>query len=590
MLRFPRALWLALLAATVLALPSLAAYHYCDDQLFIVRLEGILPAVKNGPFSLYAFAGDAPAAGPFWWASPDLRMAFMRPLSSALFAVDHAVWGRAPLPYHLHSVAWFVAAVALAAALYRKLLGAREGALAALLFAVTPLHVMAAYWPAARHVAMAGVLGFAALFVHLRARERGRVPYGGAILAALAMLSSEAGLGVLGYVFAYELLGRQSPWRGRASIDPERGAEPLLAGRVAALAPYAVVAVAYLVAYRTLGFGVRGSGNYADPLRDPLAFVLNLPKHLGPLTCAAFYGVPSEASVAFPAMVLPAVCVGLLTLVAFVFLLRRALHVMSEPEARTIRWLLLGALLAAVPGMGGIVGDRVLFLPSLGLSASFAVVILNAARGATTATRPAHRPLGARALVALLVVFQAGLAPLSFLGQGMAFARSSRAAIDIVGHAEIPHRPGLRVFGVGISDPLIGMYLQPALVLSGSPAVDVTMLSVSLHDHVVRRTDDTTLEIEVNDGTLLENGFETVVRPTTSPFRAGDVVTLSGFTVRILDAVLGRPRRFAVTFDRSLSDPTLVLVLWQDGALRRLVPPAIGGSLTVRHEKGPSGF
>ena len=40
MLRFPRALWLAVLFATALALPSLFADFYCDDQGMVLRLEG----------------------------------------------------------------------------------------------------------------------------------------------------------------------------------------------------------------------------------------------------------------------------------------------------------------------------------------------------------------------------------------------------------------------------------------------------------------------------------------------------------------------------------------------------------------------
>ncbi len=570
-LRFPRALWLSSALALLLAAPSVAAAFYCDDALFVARLEGALPSPRPGPLSLYTLAVGGPEnLSPFWWASPALRISFLRPLASALLSLDHALFGRLAAPYHVHSLVWFTAAVALAAVVYRKLLSERTGALAALLFAVSPLHAMVANWPAARHVAVAGALGFLALLLHVRARAASRAPVAAVAVLLVALATSEAALGVFGYLLTYELFGRDDTRRDKAR----------------SLAPYAVVGGAYLVVYRALGAGVRASGDYADPLASPWAFLRNVPRHLGPLASSTFFGVPSESSVAFPALVLPMILVGSAAALAFGLLLGRALSLAAEGDRRAIRWLLPGALLAILPGLAGIVGDRALVLPSLGLSAAIAVAIANGARRDTEGRRPVIARLGTAALVALQLV----LAPLSFVAQTASFVTSSRAAAAVVARADFLRDPSAEVFGIGIADPLIGMYLQPALVVAGGPALEVTMLTASLHDHVVRRRDDRTLEITIVGGSLLESGFETVVRPRSEPFRVDDAVALGRATIRVLDEVRGSPTRFAVMFDRSASDPSLVLIVWSHGALMRLAPPEVGESITLRHEKGPVGF
>ena len=112
MLRFPRALALAVALAVLLATPTLFAPLYADDIVFVGRLEGSIPAVRPGIFALYTFADPAFAESPvkdaIWWAVPEVKLSFFRPLASALFAADHALAGRAAWPYHVHTLVWFL--------------------------------------------------------------------------------------------------------------------------------------------------------------------------------------------------------------------------------------------------------------------------------------------------------------------------------------------------------------------------------------------------------------------------------------------------------------------------------------------------
>jgi hypothetical protein len=118
----------------------------------------------------------------------------------------------------------------------------------------------------------------------------------------------------------------------------------------------------------------------------------------------------------------------------------------------------------------------------------------------------------------------------------------------------------------------------------------VNLLSMSSHDHRVKRTDDRTLEIAIVGGTMLEDAFENVVRSRDAPLRTGDVVPLGEWSVRVLEDVEGRPTRFSVTFDRSVDDPSIALIVWQDGQIRALPPPSVGSEVLVKHQSGPMGI
>ena len=566
--RLFRSPFLAPALALLVALPSLATLLYCDDVLMVARLEGLVAAPRAGAFWLYTF-GDAEGAffraNPlFWWTDPALRISFFRPLASALFALDHALFGRASVGYHAHSIAWAVVAAALAGSLYRRVLGSRA-ALAAVLFAVTPLHWMAVAWPSARHVLLAAAFGFAGLHAHLSARGRGRLVAPGALaFFGAGLLASEATLGALGYVVAYELLGASDARKTR----------------VRTLMPYVVLVAAYLLLYRALGHGAHASGAYVDPIGEPGAFVRGIPARFGALACAALLAVPSELSVLFPSAITPMLAVGVAALVVFGLAFRRAARALPAEEARAARWLALGALLAVVPALGGITGDRILFVPGLGISAAIAVV----ARGGAGA-------LSARAVAVVLLGLHGALGPLMSFAQAASFAKASRAATDAVAHAEIPRGPGVKVAPVAIADPSLGMYLEPAMALAGFPEPHAHPLSVSVHDHVLRRVDDTTLDVELLGGTLIDMPFEASVRaPDRAPLREGDVLETAGWKVRVVASRDGRPTRFRVTFDRPLDDPTLALVTWKGGGIRRVTVPPVGTDLVLHHESGTSGF
>jgi hypothetical protein len=584
-LRFPRAYWIAAFLAIALAAPSVSADFFADDGVMVLRLEGSAPAPIPGPFHLYTFVSGAPEErhilvehGPLpWWTSERLRISFFRPLSSALFAADQRIAGRRPLLYHLHTIAWYVAAVLAAGALLRRLLPPREAAAAALLFAASPAHWVIAAWPSARHVAVSGTFAFLAIALHLRGREREdlRARIGALLCAALALAGGETALGVFAYVAAYEILGRTEG----------------LTRRFRALLPWGALALAYVALYKELGFGVHGSGQYIDPLSEPLAYLAALPVRLAVLANAALLGVPSELSTRAPHIVPVLATFGVVALAAFAWLLWRGKRDVPRELGSTLRWLLVGAVFATLPEVAGMPGDRGLLMPNLGITAALATVILHAGKRGENSSRLAAA--SAVFCVAVLALVHAVLGPCFFALEAGGLASMSHAAMTAATYAEIPLREGLRVWGIGTSDPLIGLYLECSLGLAPRPDPrprQVHVLSMSSHDHLVRRTDDRTLEITVEGGALLEGALESLLRSPREPLHAGDEVPLGDWTVRVLADERGRPTRFAVSFDRSLDDPSMVFLVWKEKALRALVPPRVGQDVLVKHEPGPMGL
>ncbi|WP_437617348.1 hypothetical protein [Sorangium sp. So ce1151] len=97
-----------LLLAAVLAAPSIAVGFYADDYHFFAFLSKRYPGSPPW-YDLYRFfTGDARTAqaliemsGVPWWTDPEVRIHLVRPLASALLALQRALFGDAPLPYHL---------------------------------------------------------------------------------------------------------------------------------------------------------------------------------------------------------------------------------------------------------------------------------------------------------------------------------------------------------------------------------------------------------------------------------------------------------------------------------------------------------
>src|SRR5262249_31586930 len=106
-----------------------------------------------------------------WWSAPDLKVHFIRPLTSLLFVADDAAFGDRAALYHLHSLAWYLALVVCVGFLFRRVLGGTAATLALAAFALASAHTIAWAWISARHILVGALPATLAVLAHMKARE-----------------------------------------------------------------------------------------------------------------------------------------------------------------------------------------------------------------------------------------------------------------------------------------------------------------------------------------------------------------------------------------------------------------------------------
>lgn len=581
-LRSPALPWALALLAMALAWPALFAGWQLDDHFQRLAMLGRAPGVQ--PHQIFSVLdGDPARTAGFvdqgflpWWTARPFKLAFCRPLSVAALWLDYRLWpGAAPL-MHLHSLLWLGAVVAVAAFCYRRLSGSpAEAGLAALLYAVEDGHALPAAWLANRNALLAACFGLLALAAHDRWRRDGWRPgaWWGPVCLALALLSGELALGILGYLAAYALL-----------LDP--------AGRrrgLTALAPAGAVFLAWAMAYRLLGYGAAGSGAYLDPLARPAATLHAAGERLPLLLFGQWTALPVEIHGLLPAAAARGLWLASLVLAGLLALLLLA----PLRRDRLCRFWALGMALALPPAVATFPANRLLMLAGLGAMGLLARLVA-AACGAPAAagllpSRPAAAALS-RAAVALLaglhVLLGPLLTPLIADNPRVLGARVDAAVDSMPADAAIA---GQDLVVVDAPDFLLFVNSVPIVErLRGKPAPRrVRALTASPVALTVARIDARTLRITVH-GDLFAGALGHLFRAAGNPLRAGENVRLPGLAVEVVAAGAGgAPGELVCRFDVPLEDPSLRWVRWGDGRYVPFVPPPPGAAVELPAPRGP---
>jgi len=569
-----------------LVLPSVWAGFFADDYLQIAQLEG-WGANPASPLDLYAFVPHNRVAalvdlGAPYFIAPKLELHFLRPLSRALMALDHALWGRRPLPYHVHTLLWYAALLAVVGALYRRAAPRSLALLAFLIFCLDDGHALSVTFIAARNAVVSCVLVWLGLGAHLRWRIHGwrTGAWLAPLLAALGLAAGEMGLGALAYLVAWELCERRPGWRR-------------------ALVPTALLVAGYFIVYRLLGGGAHASGAYLDPFGDPLGFLAALPARLALLFGNLVLRTPIDSAFLDDRLRTPLVAVGVAAAAVVALWLPHALRRLPPDEAARVRWLGLGAAGALVAGTPGALGDRLLFAAGLGGSVVVAALLRDAwqlfrARRARLLTALALLSFGLPNLV---------IAAVALPGKTVVFAKMFDGYRRLAREAEIAAPVPARVVVVALDDlfPLVLLdvrafeqgrtpeELRPIArgeggTLAGPDTLGKLgggVLSMSAAAHHLRRTGADTLELSTPDGTMLDGAWPALFRARSLPLGRGAVVHTSYMIATVLDDRAGRPTRVAFQFTKPVDDPSLIFLVFRDGGLRRLTMPPIGTDLAL---------
>ncbi len=563
--------------------PALNAGWQTDDHFHRARLIGLgdTQEARRPSWQIFDFyRADRPADQRLledgvlpWWTQEDLRLSMLRPVAGLSHGLDYRWWPERPRLMHLHSLLWFAASVTAALALYRRLFGrAWVAGLAALLFTLDDAHTMLVGWLSNRNALMALFFGLAALLAHDHHRRSGRRI--GAWLAppllALAVLSNEGGSAAGAYLLAYALF-----------LDRGRLGERLLA-----LMPSAAVGLAWLAAYKLLGFGTHGSALYIDPGTDPGTFAAAATERL-PLLIWGQFATPGAEITMFldhghlRLFQLLAVASCALLMFLLMPLLRR------DPLAR---FFCLGMMLSLVPACATFPSDRLLFLAGVGGCGLLAQLLAAAAADA-------GRPL-VRACAAVLAVIHLLLSPVALVtgigNMDILDGILRRAAYSLPTEPGIGEQTAVMVNGPASYFTSFGPLLQ---ALGGRPGPRrMLLLGSGIYSTEIERSDERTLAVRPAGGFLLPPGsppppgeddtglllfrrafllFDGLYRQ--APMVVGARRELPDATVEVTAVTAdGRPAEATFRFRRALADPSHRWLRWQDGVWVPFEVPAVG--------------
>jgi hypothetical protein len=565
-LRASNPILIAVLVAAALGAFELPfASFMADDLIQLGILEGVSPSTWTGPLDLYTISDGSrehvqamKESGAFpWFFDPGFKMAFFRPLSSGLLSLDHALFGLHPIGYRAHGVLWFLLLVVGIGLLMRRALPGPVGSLALLIFAVSGIHGILS-WTATRHIVIAAALGVIALACHLRWREEGWKPGAGLALVgfALALCASEASLGVIAYLLAYEAFAARGSWRSRA----------------AASLPVVALVSAYLVFYSLAGHGVSGGSGYISPITEPLRFLVELPERMAVLLGAVALGGGADLWVLRPDLRGAMAASGAVAVATVAPILRSAWHQASRDETRGVGWLALGAVASAVVFAGTPIGSRCLVVPLVGGSAVIAFVLHRWWTTLRRLTGLKWRVIGIGC--GLLAGIHLVMAPLQRLASPVLLremmhdqlARAMKEAeLDVEG------LDGRRVVLLASPSIVVGFhsFFYRKLYRLPMPA-SWRSLSWAPCEHRFRRTAPDVLEMNLV-GCEME----------APRLARNQVIELSDMRATVLEVGSHGPTGVEFGFDRNLDDPSLVLLGWRDSRLRHLLPPPIGQLLVL---------
>lgn len=565
---------IAVLLAIVLLLPTLRAGFMMDDYAQILWLRGG-PQGSGGPRGIWdmfrfqdadraTFRMNLDAGFWPWWSSPDLRLAFLRPVTSLTHALDHALFPDDPGLMRLESILMYGAVVAVVGVAYRRFLGATMACgLALLMYAIDDAHAVTVTWIANRNAVLAAGFGFGALVLHDRAVRHGdrRARWLAPVSFTLGLLSGEAAVGTLAYLAAHALWLQEDRWTARLK----------------ALAPYGGILAVWTAVYKLWGYGAWGGEFYIDPGREPLRFAKALSMRLPLLLEGQFSFPPSDLWILVPfekhGTVLPfvvaAVVVGTVVLA------------LGVRRTRENGFFATGMVLALVPVCATFPGDRLLMFAgfgAFGLIADF----LTAPRELITQGRRVLLRVAAGYFVLLHLV----LAPFFFAGRGIQNGKMlhdpiERAAASFPPSSELAGKTVVIVNAPDFLTPSYGLFVRAR---RGEPLpARMRQLAIAVDGRaMLRRTGERTVEMTLSKG-FFHEAFSLVFRRAGEPPALGERFEVAGMVATVKAYTSDRKRigTMEFAFDAPLDGGSFVWVRWKDSHIERLDLPAVGEEVEI---------
>jgi hypothetical protein len=573
----PYAIAAAATLGMLLSLPSLHVGFMIDDYIHWDILTGHFHNAHAGsPFGLFSFANGDPARthelmekGIFpWWTTDRLRVAFWRPLSEWTHWLDYRLWPDSPGLMHAQNIAWYGALVLALGAWFRAIDPNRaRAAMATLIYAISPQHGTVIGWIANRNALVAAFFSLLTLIGFHRACGGRAHSWRHALVAytascatfALALLSGEAAVATLAYLFAYALL-----------LD----AGPRRLARATALVPYACIVLVWHVLYLHLGYGARASGMYIDPVGDYSRFIPAVALRLPVLLLAQLFGV-AATRLDFPAT-LSRQLVYWGSAVAAIGMFAFALRAAQVHLDRLAQFHAVGMVLALIPVCATLPDDRLLTLAGFGGAGLLAVFFFAVAsrfgelRGA--------RGIAVKSIAGYLVV-------VCFVASVVLLPRRVGSMARTVD--PVMTDPSLTLPQKNLTMNTRVVLINPPLMWSASylPFVraehglvnprSAIPLAPGIRPSYLTVIDGNTLEMSVPAGFIVP--IDSLFRDPRLAFKPGDRVDLGYLHIDVVQVTPdGQPETVRFRFARPLSDPDLQFYIWDRFGYREFPLPERG--------------
>lgn len=348
-----------------LGLVTLVLY---SGALFFEFVWDDWPQIVNNPI-IRSWSNLPRAFSSDLWYHVARHQVYYRPLFVAWSMLNFTLFGLRSWGWHLGAVVLHVGAVASVFWLARKLkLEYWTAALAALIFALHPIHVETVAWISAASDTMVGMLAALAFVAFLNGRdptEKKRTVWWIASLALLmcALLTKEMAVAFMALIGIYAWL---NPAGQTAS-----GAQRLWRAVIEAI-PYAVVTLVYVLLRKhalphLTGQFDTGHGTIDVVRTLPLVLAFYVRQLLVPVGLTGLYYTPYVTGAIFKQVFVPAVVVGSAAIGLWYWNRREK----DSTVAFAGLWLLVGltpALYLRNFGNGDFVRDRYIYLPSIGFA------------------------------------------------------------------------------------------------------------------------------------------------------------------------------------------------------------------------------
>jgi hypothetical protein len=485
-------------------------------------------------------------------------------LSSLSMYVDFHLGGDAPLFSHLHTALWFVVLLLGAARLFSGMLeNPRHRTWAFILFALGAYHTFLVGLIATRHALMGGTFAVwaSAMYISWHRTRKRRHFVLTMVLFFLGLLSGETALSFAGFALSYDLFFAKGDMRQRLSV----------------FFPVGFAAAAYLVFYKTMGFGPRGSGMYLNPLADPLGYLLTAPGKVLAMIGAFALGIPAHLRMAegFEAVPLGAGAMGLLLTAPLVLLAWKHL---SKTEQRLVQWSLVMGLLTMAPGLSGITSGRAFSLSGIAFSLIMAVT-LSAIRFGDLSKRKKWIAWPLALVVAFGLLF---MAPLSRLGQSLTMINwGSKMTTKLAEQTPLPCKDGAAVYV--INGDFLTAYYAPFLVAKRS-----NQFQGDWHE-LVSTTSDITMRRDGEDRIFISHEGDSLLGPMSFALFAdpktaipeGSMLKKDGLTVTVEQRSDKGPTNLSFHIPHLTNPQKVCLLTLENYELHPFVLPAPGQTVVV---------